>query len=187
MKFDDYCILDDISLDIKENEHYLFLGDNGVGKTTLLNIIMKNIIPSEGNVIYTKKIKISSLDQFNFDIDTNQTCLDILSTISSNTRTEWINNYSAYFETDFWDKRLSILSGGELKKLFIFMCLLKDFDILLLDEPTAFVDTYAKSSIVKMLESCNKCIIIVTHDPYICENFSGTKYILSQGKINLLA
>lgn len=187
MKFGDSCILNDISLDIKANEHYLFLGDNGVGKTTLLNIIMKKIVPSEGNVIYTRKIIITSLAQFNFDIDTNMTCLDILSTLSSNTKAEWITNYSAYFDSDFWDKRLSILSGGELKKLFIFMCLLKDFDILVLDEPTAFVDTYAKSSIVKMLKSCNKCVLIVTHDPDVFENMSGTKFIISNSKISLLA
>ena len=135
---------------------------------------------------YTKKIIFSSLTQFSFDINVKMTCLDVLSTILNYTKDEWISKYSEYFEPDFWDKRISVLSGGELKKFLIFTCLLKDFDILVLDEPTTFVDIQTKYSIIKMLNSCNKCIIIVTHDSDVFMNMEGIKLIMGNGKINLL-
>lgn len=114
------------------------------------------------------------------------TCLDVLGTILNYTKEEWISKYSEYFEPNFWDKRISVLSGGELKKFLIFLSLLKDFDILVLDEPTTFVDIQTKYSIIKMLNSCNKCIITVTHDSDIIMNMTGTKLIISNGNINLL-
>ena len=186
LTYDKACILNNISLDIYANQHYLILGENGAGKTTLLNLIMKNIAPSQGSITYTKKIIFSSLTQFDFYINVKMTCLDVLSTILNYTKDEWISKYSEYFEPDFWDKRISVLSGGELKKFLIFTCLLKDFDILVLDEPTTFVDIQTKYSIIKMLNSCNKCIIIVTHDSDVFMNMAGTKLIMDNGKINLL-
>lgn len=186
MTFDETSILDNVSIRIYSNEHYLISGDNGVGKTTLLNIIMKKIAPSKGSVTYPKKIVFASLDQISFDIDKYMTCLDVLSTISYNSKEDWIAGYCEYFDDDFWDKKISVLSGGELKKFFIFICLLKDYDILVLDEPTTFVDIYAKRSIVKMINSCDKCVLMVTHDPYVLKNMMGTKLVICNGKISMM-
>lgn len=183
MVFDGICILDNVSISIFSNMHYLILGDNGAGKTTLLNIIMKNLSPSKGEVLYSRKIVFTSLAQFNNDIEAHVTCLDVLGKISNNTKEDWISKYSEYFDADFWDKRLAILSGGELRKFFIFICLLRDFDILVLDEPTTFVDTHVKSSIIKMLNSCDKCVLIVTHDPELFENMKGTKLVINNGTV----
>lgn len=184
MMFKDNIILNNISLSIHSNEHYLILGDNGTGKTTLLNIIMKKTSPNKGEVIYMRKITISYLEQNNLNIEPQITCLEVLSNISSNIKEDWVTNYSEYFDIDFWDKRISNLSGGELRKFCIFMCLLKDFDILILDEPTTSVDFETKNSIIKMLNSCQKCIIIVTHDSEVLENISGTKFVINNGTIN---
>ena len=103
--------------------------------------------------------------------------------ISNKTKEDCTSEYSEYFDDDFWEKRLSVLSGGELRKFFVFLCLLKQFDILVLDEPTTFVDAHIKRSIIKMINSCNKCVLIVTHDPELISNLHGEKLLINNSSI----
>jgi len=82
-----------------------------------------------------------------------------------------------------WDKRLSYLSGGERKRLFLFSHLLQPFDILVLDEPTTFVDDIAKNKIIDMINSTAHCVIIVTHEQEVFNRANGKKILLSNDNL----
>ena len=183
MLFDGACILDDVSISIYSNTHYLILGENGAGKTTLLNIMMKNISPSQGEVRYSRKIVFASLTQLSNDIKKHHTCLEAIGQICNKTKEDCISKYSEYFDVDFWDKRISVLSCGELRKFYVFLCLLREFDVLVLDEPTTFVDAHIKSSIIKMINSCSKCVLVVTHDMELIDNMHGNKLYINNGAV----
>lgn len=141
-------LLQNISLSIYEQEHYIFLGDNGAGKTTLLNLIMKKIEPTSGEIVYKKKFVLSYLPQLDPCYDNRITAFKYISDFTSLSQKELESAYSEYFDAGFWDKCLSYLSGGERKRLFLFSHLLRPFDILVLDEPTTFVDDNAKNKII---------------------------------------
>lgn len=183
MLFDGMCILDNVSISIYSNTHYLILGENGAGKTTLLNIMMKKFLPTQGDVRYLRKIAFASPEQLCVDIKRHHTCIEAINQICSKTKEECISEYSEYFDDDFWDKRIYNLSGGELRKFHVFLCLLREFDILVLDEPTIFVDAYIKSSIIKMINLCNKCVVVVTHDIELINNMHANKLYINNGSV----
>ena len=176
-------LLQNISLSIYEQEHYIFLGDNGTGKTTLLNLITKNIAPTNGEIIYIKKFVLSYLPQLDSHYDNHITTFKYISDFTVLSKKELEMAYSDYFECGFWDKQLSYLSGGEKKRLFLFSHLLRPFDILVLDEPTTFVDDNAKNKIIDMINSTEHCVIIVTHEPEVFNRVNGRKILLSNGNL----
>lgn len=178
---DGNVLLRNISLSIYENVHYVFIGDNGTGKTTLLNLIMKNIAPTSGEIVYKKEFSISYLPQIEPNYNDRITAFSYISNFTPLSVKELEMTYSDYFECGFWNKHLCNLSGGEKRRLFIFCRLLHPFDILVLDEPTTFVDDNAKNKIIDMINSTSHCVIIVTHDPDVFSRVNGKKILLSNG------
>lgn len=181
--FGERCLFDRVSLSVYSNKHYYIWGENGAGKTTLLSIIMKNIDPSQGEVIYRRKIIFSSLEQMQNKLDRKMSCLEMMEKVANCSLEDCIAKYSSLFDKDFWNKKLWILSGGELRKFMIFISLLHEFDVLVLDEPTTFIDMQTRSNIIQMLNACSKCVIVVTHDPELFDQAAGVKLLLQDGML----
>ncbi len=186
-ELDGKTVLRKLSLSIYENEHYVILGKNGAGKTTLLDLITKNSMPTDGEIIYSRRIKVSYLRQIDSFCDNGISAYEYINQFRRASRDELEEVYTDYFEKDFWDKRLSLLSGGERKRLFLFGHLLQPFDVLVLDEPTSFVDNHTKEMIISMINSSNHCVIVVTHEPKVFNHMKGIKLHLYDGNLHLAA
>ena len=159
LKYGNRLILDNFSLKLNNGQIIGLLGPNGVGKTTIFNIITGLILPDFGSIyinykdvkkspIYERalKYKIGFVPQYggyfhNLTVDDNLRAISEIVIDNKNLRVEKINSLISKFELDsVRDLKANILSGGQKKKLVISLALLSDPKILLLDEPFAALD-----------------------------------------------
>ena len=176
-------ILDNINLDIYPGEILGLLGPNGVGKSTIFNLITGLIKPQYGSIIIdsknvndypiylrTTQFKIGYVPQYGGYFD-NMTLLENLNAIgellikNKKVRYEKINSLISKFELDaVRDIKASYLSGGQKKRLVIALSLLGNPKILLLDEPFAALDIMTIKTLQKIivnLQSENNITIIL--------------------------
>ena len=199
-------ILDNINFKINEGQIFGMLGPNGVGKSTIFNLITGLIVPKTGKIkiegenvtkfpIYlrTKKFKVGYVPQYGgfFNDLTLHDNLKAISEIvieNKNYRSERINYLISKFELDnLKDIKAKFLSGGQKKKLVIALSLLSEPKVLLLDECFAALDVLTikmlQEIIVNLQNECKITICICDHqarDLLACVDIA---MILSNGKI----
>ena len=206
LSYGNRLILDNINFKINEGEIYGMLGPNGVGKSTIFNLITGLIAPDNGTIkinnnnvinypIYlrTKKFKVGYVPQYGgfFNELTLHDNLRAISEIvidKKNLRDEKINHLISKFELDsLKDIKAKFLSGGQKKKLVIALSLLSDPKLLLLDECFAALDVLTikmLQEIIVNLQQENKITICIcdhqARDLLACVDVA---MILSNGKI----
>ena len=206
LSFKNRKILDNISFSINEGEILGLLGPNGVGKSTIFNLITGLIKPDYGLItikstkvnnypIYlrTKKFKIGYVPQhggYFHDLTLMENLIAIGEILVSDTkiRNEKINSLVAKFELDsLRDIKASYLSGGQKKKLVIALSLLSNPKILLLDEPFAALDVLTikmlQEIIVNLQNENNISIILCDHQARDLLNCVDNAIILSNNHI----
>jgi ATP-binding cassette subfamily F protein 3 len=154
------------------------VGPNGTGKTTLLKVIEKKLLPIRGRIEFLRNYKIGYFDQ-------NQTTLNLTKTIFEEIHDYYpmftikdVRSVAArflFFNEDL-DKPISILSGGEKVRLVLLLLMLEKPDLLILDEPTNHLDIETKDIIEDVFNEFSGPIIFVSHDRYFI-NKIGTKLI----------
>lgn len=170
-------ILSDVSLEVEKGSFSIFIGPNGGGKSTLLNLIMGFLEPQSGSIVrYFTKIGYVAQSQ-RVDLDFPITLLDLVLMGCLDSLT-WTGHYKkgskekAYSLIEkmglkgFETFALKELSGGQLQRAHIAMALATDPDLLILDEPTSNVDKEAKKIILSLLSELKmkSTILMVTHD-----------------------
>ena len=199
-------ILEDINFKINEGQIFGMLGPNGVGKSTIFNLITGLINPGNGNIkiagqnvnqypIYlrTKKFKVGYVPQYGGFFN-DLSLLDNLKAISEivienkNYRAERINYLISKFELDnLKDIKAKFLSGGQKKKLVIALSLLSEPRVLLLDECFAALDVLTikmlQEIIVNLQNENNITICICDHQARDLLACVDVAMILSNGKI----
>ena len=169
-----------ICFELNENEILVIKGENGVGKTTLLRSILK---PSKENFACiktaTNSLKIDYLPQVqssSFHIP--MTLWDTLRLSLSNIETEEALSYGL-LEPRHLKLHWNTASGGEQKRVLLTRMLLKDPDILILDEPLNHLDSESRDAICKALcqfvSRKNKAILMVSHDLKSLKQFAEDK------------
>ena len=206
LSYENRLILDNLSFKINEGQIFGMLGPNGVGKSTIFNLITGLINPSAGKIkitgqdvtnfpIYlrTKKFKVGYVPQYGGFFN-DLTLYDNLKAISEivienkNHRSEKINYLISKFELDnLKDIKAKFLSGGQKKKLVIALSLLSEPKVLLLDECFAALDVLTikmLQEIIVNLQNENKITICIcdhqARDLLACVDIA---MILSNGKI----
>ncbi|OON91950.1 MAG: hypothetical protein ATN34_00475 [Epulopiscium sp. Nele67-Bin002] len=166
-------ILKGLSINVAQGEIYAILGGNGTGKSTLLNVIAKNLRPYRGKIkSSTKSIALLPQDpQVMFIKDT-------VSEELANNEISKLLNISHLLNFHPFD-----LSGGEQQKVALAKILLSNPDILLLDEPTKGLDCYFKAELAQILASLNKTIILVSHDIEFCAKYASRCGLYFDGQI----
>tara|TARA_Y100000768_G_scaffold22544_1_gene15353 strand:- start:2950 stop:3726 length:777 start_codon:yes stop_codon:yes gene_type:complete len=206
LSYGNRLILDNLNFKINEGQIFGMLGPNGVGKSTIFNLITGLITPNNGKIkitgqdvtnypIYlrTKKFKVGYVPQYGgfFNDLTLHNNLKAISEIvidNKNYRAERINYLISKFELDnLKDIKAKFLSGGQKKKLVIALSLLSDPKVLLLDECFAALDVLTikmLQEIIVNLQSENRITICIcdhqARDLLACVDMA---MILSNGKI----
>ncbi|MBD2020998.1 ABC-F family ATP-binding cassette domain-containing protein [Leptolyngbya sp. FACHB-36] len=172
-------LFQDVQASLFAGDRVALVGANGVGKSTLLQILAGNIAPSAGYVQRNESVyylpQISTIRQH----IKHSTVLNFLSEISD----EWWT-ITSLLETQFstsLDLSLSIahLSGGELTKLFLAIGLAQEPTVLLLDEPTNHLDYLALEKLRQFLQQFNGAFVIVSHKPFFIDQVANTTWELS--------
>jgi zinc transport system ATP-binding protein len=192
-KYNQELVLEDINLEVEEGEFVSIIGPNGAGKTTLIKILLSLIPFNQGTIkILNKDIskdksyleyigylpQISNIDK-NFPITVKEAILiskykrkglfslpNFVYTSQDKIEVEKIMELLNL--EDKKDKKLSELSGGQIQKLLLARALIRNIKILILDEPTNFIDPKSKTELIniisKIKNSLNITILMVSHD-----------------------
>lgn len=155
------------------------IGENGVGKTTLLNIFLGNEIVDSGYIKMGENINIGYLDQESKFLDENQSVLDFYCKETSKTTYQARSELAKMlFLKDDVFKKISSLSGGERKKLKLSVLLANKPTLLVLDEPTNHLDLPSREELEAKLLDFKGSIIFVSHDRYFLNKIANKIWCL---------
>ncbi len=170
----DIPLVNDINFSIFGKNHIAVMGDNGSGKSTLLKVIMEELKPLEGNVIFKRHVKIGYIDQHHIDIKGEETILENLMRDFPNLGEKQLRNHLGKFNFvgDDYSKKLEMLSGGEKMRLVLSKIILKNYDLLLLDEPTNHLDMTTRQALINALKEYQGTIVFVSHDRFFVDEIA---------------
>lgn len=169
--FGERKLFDHVSFDIKKGERICIIGDNGVGKTTLLRILMGKEQADRGYLKIGHNVNFGYYDQGQLLLDENETVLgEMKNAYHLYTDTEMRSILGRFlFRGDDVFKQIRSLSGGEKAKLSLLKLMLSGANTLVLDEPTNHLDIDAKEVVEDALMDFEGTLIIVSHDRYLLQ------------------
>ena len=181
LQVDDYMIayedtlLENVRFELKEGDKVAIVGPNGTGKTTLLRDIYRN---DSGHISIAEGVAVGFLSQIHGEmLRESNTIYEEFEELGFQTRRE-IAEYLAgyYFDVDMLSSKIEVLSGGEKNLLQLAKIAAGNANLLLLDEPTSHLDTYAQIALEKAIENYKGTVLMVSHDFYTIVNCAD--YIL---------
>jgi len=157
-------ILYKINFDIPKGEKFLIVGENGVGKSTLLKLIVGELIPDAGEIILGEKTDIGYYAQEHEHLDLESNLLDNLNDfdLTENEKRGFLGKFLFY--GDDLLKKVRFLSPGERARLALLKLTLMNANLLILDEPTNHLDPATQKIIASNLKDFPGTIIIVSHN-----------------------
>ena len=183
---DDRTLLNDIDFSINAADKLAIVGRNGVGKTTLLRLIVGELLPTEGNVERRKMVHYCSQNYAAYQQFSVARALGITNKLAALQRIEAGNDDAQDYTTlaDDWlvhqryalalaelglldvdfQKPLQDFSGGEQTKIFLCRAFMSDADLLLLDEPSNNLDAQSKQLLYKNIQQWGKALVVVSHN-----------------------
>lgn len=158
----DKILLSNANFKIKKGKKVALIGKNGSGKSTLLKELIKN---DNENIKISNNVIFGFLDQEQDILNKDKTILENIQVNSSYQESFIRINLDGFgFKGDTVYKKVSTLSGGEKVRVAICKLLLSDNNIIILDEPTNYLDIKCMESLENALKNTNKTLLIVSHD-----------------------
>lgn len=167
--FGDRKLFDHTSLMIRKGERVCIIGDNGIGKTTLLKILMGLEKPDDGYLRIGYNVEFGYYDQGQLLLDDNETVLGEMKNayhLYTDTEMRSLLGRFLFFGDDVF-KQVKDLSGGEKAKLSLLKLMLSGANTLVLDEPTNHLDIESKEVVEEALMEFEGTMLIVSHDRYL--------------------
>lgn len=174
--YEDQCLIDDFSYKFVRGEKIGIVGKNGVGKSTFLNIITRNLEPDRGKIDIGETVVYGYYKQSGIEFSETDRVIDIVKNIAEridlgNDRIMSASQFLEYFM--FTDKQqyslVSKLSGGERRRLYLLTVLMSNPNFLILDEPTNDLDIITLNVLEDYLQSFKGCLLIVSHDRFFVD------------------
>ena len=177
-------VLGRVNLTILKGQKLAVIGENGTGKSTLLKTIMGMVPSLIGDIKYGFNVKVGYFDQQVATKVSDKTILqDYMNEYPFLTNQEARKDLGAFmFSGADVDKKLNVLSGGEVVRLGLCKILKRKPNFLILDEPTNHMDIVSKETIERMLKEYKGTIIFVSHDRYFVRKISDSLLVLEDGE-----
>lgn len=189
--YPDQPIFKDFELIVQGHSRLGIVGDNGVGKSTLLNIIDGELALTDGILEIGETVKIGYFSQEIRGLDENKRMINFLEEVASAAHNSSGENISIVnlleqflFPRSSHGTLISKLSGGEKKRLYLLKILLLQPNVLLLDEPTNDLDIATLTVLENFLGSFPGAVLTVSHDRYFQDKVSNELLAFEDGQIN---
>ena len=172
-----------LSFEVERGDRLGIIGENGIGKSTLLKTIMGEVPALGGKFIFGDRVNIGyfsqALDNLNYDNSIYEEIDKEFPRLTPNEIRTLLGTFE--FSGDDVFKKIRDLSGGEKVRVSLCKILNKKPNVLILDEPTNHLDIISKDTIEKMLTSYKGTIIMVSHDRYLIKNVCNKLLVMEQG------
>lgn len=183
----DFNLFNNISFDIKKGDKVALIGANGIGKTTLIKMIMEKTSIDNGSIKLGSNVVIGYYDQEQQNLNLDKTIFDEISDTYTNLKNEEIRNALAVFVFTGDDvfKKISTLSGGEKGRVALAKIMLSNANFLILDEPTNHLDMVSKEILEDALKNYTGTCIYISHDRFFINNTATKVMELTKNKMNI--
>lgn len=186
---EDSPIVDNFNLIIQNKDRIGIVGDNGVGKSTLLNLMTRELMPTAGQVIVGDTIKIGYFSQQIKGMDESKRVISYLQEVADEVKTrvgttsvsELLEQF--LFPRSMHGTQIAKLSGGEKKRLYLLRLLIEKPNVLLLDEPTNDLDIATLTVLEQFLAGFSGPVITVSHDRYFLDKVANKILAFEDGMI----
>ena len=175
-RYGDKVILDDFNYTFARYEKLGIVGDNGVGKTTFIKLLLDIVKPDSGYFEIGETVKFAHYSQEGMKFDEGKRVIDAVRDVAEYiyfdekhhyTAMAWLNHF--LFTPQDQQKFIAKLSGGERRRLYLAMVLMTKPNFLILDEPTNDLDISTLEILEEYLSQFNGCVIIVSHDRFFMD------------------
>ena len=189
--FGEHTILDDFSYIFKKGEKCGIVGPNGTGKSTFLKLIMGELKPNGGKIVAGQTIQFGYYSQGGMQIAGNRRIIDIVKEQAEVIRTEtghyigasqFLNHFGFKYEQQY--TYFEDLSGGEKRKLYLLITLMRNPNFLILDEPTNDFDIDTLNKLEDLLYHFPGCLLVVSHDRWFMNKLVDHIFVFNgNGKV----
>lgn len=182
-------ILSDFNLIMQNRDRIGIVGDNGVGKSTLLNLINGDLVPTAGVLDIGETVRIGYFSQQIKDMDESKRVINYLqevadevkTTVGTTSITELLEQF--LFPRSTHGTQIAKLSGGEKKRLYLLKILIEKPNVLLLDEPTNDLDIATLTVLENFLNGFGGPVITVSHDRYFLDKVANKILAFEEGGV----
>ncbi|MBC7783675.1 MAG: ABC-F family ATP-binding cassette domain-containing protein [Burkholderiales bacterium] len=186
------ALFKDLNLVLSPAKKVGLLGPNGSGKSTLINLLSGNLQPDAGTIFRADALRVVVFDQHREQLDPAITLREALSptgdTVQFQGQSQHVNGWARkfLFRSEQLDLPLRELSGGEQARVLIARLMLREADVLILDEPTNDLDIPTLEVLETSLDAFAGAVVLVTHDRYLIDRVA-TEIVALDGRGNINA
>ena len=188
LRFGERTMLDEFSYKFTRGEKVGIVGKNGAGKSTFLNLMTGDLQADSGKIERGETLRIGYYRQSGISFKPGQTVFDIVHDIAETVEaadghsvaaTTMLNRF--LFPPETHNKRVEILSGGEQRRLYLLTVLMRNPNLLILDEPTNDLDILTLNVLEEYLMAFKGSLLIVSHDRYFLDKTVDHLFIFREG------
>lgn len=175
---EDHILIDNLTFDLSRGEKFLIVGENGVGKSTLLKLIMKYLEPILGEIVINDKTEIGYYAQEHELLNNDLTILENFKefNLSKNELRSFLGNF--LFSGDDVFKKVVYLSPGERSRVALAKLALTGANLLILDEPTNHLDPQTQEIIANTFKTFEGTMLVVSHNVDFVNNLGIERMLM---------
>ncbi len=190
MAFDGLKVFENVDFHLDPGDRIGIIGPNGIGKSTLLDILAGVTLPDSGSITWGETVQLGYYDQLSRGLDESLRVIDFINDKAPLIRTKDGHRVEAaqmlewfLFTRPQQQTYISSLSGGERRRLYLLWILVHQPNVLFLDEPTNDLDIQTLTVLEEFLDHFQGCLVAVSHDRYFLDR--NVNYLVAFGEDGL--